>query len=293
MARTTAWMAAAMLALATAARAQQPSPTAPPGTKPTVPTSQDPPSDLLRGPKIGDRATEPSLVKFDYNGRLRTLDDAPEEEAFHLLKLDDESKAKVEQILASRAKMLDRVVAENVELLVKLHNAKQSGDKAEMVAVLGEFRPKLQGQMARGPLKKEIADALPTDASEQFTRLVDAYAHALIEDDLKDEPSGTQSSPKARARVAMRELLQGLGRDIRKSYERQLGAAAADFNKLLADLDLRPDQEQKVRVMAQEFGSKTKYNATPQQKRDFLLQILPVLDQEQREKLLKRVLGKE
>ena len=75
----------------------------------------------LTGPDIG-RAKMPSIIQRTFEGTLQRLDIWPEEAAIELLDLTDESREQINDILASRAAAIDKVVSENLDDLLKLAN---------------------------------------------------------------------------------------------------------------------------------------------------------------------------
>src|SRR5688572_10940123 len=78
---------------------------------------------VLSGPKVEAKAQARTLVERDETGHVKRLDIPPAEAALKLLELDDATKEKAQAILDKRAAILDKIVKENLLLLVELSNA--------------------------------------------------------------------------------------------------------------------------------------------------------------------------
>ena len=245
---------------------------------------------VLKGPTVATPAVRATLVEEDFNGKLKRLEVPAEEAALKLLSLDDATRAKTDKIFAERAAILDKGVIENLELIAQIQSAGQSGDKAEALKLFGEFAKKLDGLKARGRLVDEVRDALPEGKQSQFMALVKEYHEAGIKDNMAQ--AAARQEQLTRREAAGREVLQAVGREIKRSYDRQIGARNADYEQLLASLDLKPEQERKIRNMVTDWVQATKANPSAEQKKDLFWKIHAELDRGQRRKLVEYHLGK-
>src|SRR5436853_2085458 len=118
--------AAITLALAAGAWAQDKAPSKP---------------DPLGGPRVngGERVGPATLVQRDFSGKIKRLEVPPEEAALERLNLDQPTREKIQSVLAARAQVLDKIVVDNIDLVVRFANARQAGDKPEQIKLLGEF----------------------------------------------------------------------------------------------------------------------------------------------------------
>ncbi len=247
----------------------------------TEPTKEDP--AVLGGPPVAPSADAPRLAERDYAGRVKPLEIPPEEAAIGLLNLDAEAKERVDAILIARAAIIDRVVIENIESLLELQSARAANDRETVQRVLAELVAKLGPLRERGRLVDEIAAALPEDKAAEFRSLVADYWKAVL---------GEEGGGRATARVRTRETLQAFGREIKRSYDRQVTARVAEFDSLLAKLGLAPEQESKIRSLVTDFGQQTKLNPSPAQQRELVEKIMIVLEPAQRREFLKAALGR-
>jgi hypothetical protein len=250
----------------------------------------DKPADPLRGPQVAKTPRPTSLVERDFSGRLKRLDVPPEEAALDILRLDAATKAKTDQILAARAQILDKIVQDNIDLVVRFANARQAGDKAGQLAALNEFSGKLQPLNVRGKLADELRNALPREKTARFDNLINDYRRALADEDMADAQARGENL--TRLQVNLRQNLQSLGVEIKRSYERTIAAKSAEFEQLISQLSLRPEQEAKVRSLVTDFVQRTQGKATPDQRRDLFFKIMAELDPDQQKALMNAYMGR-
>jgi hypothetical protein len=308
---------AAPLLLAVAALAGAPSPAAaqPPGKAPAPAPSTPParaaaPSDdaaPLRGPAVSIPDSRPTLVQRDLSGRVVRLDTQPAEAAVRLLPLDDATRAKVDAILLERSAILDRIVTGNLELLARLESARDGADPAERARLTRELAEKSAPLVQRGPLAAELIRALPAEQGAELRRLVQEYWKAIADEaaarpasepamapdhDAADEPPAPAAGGRGEAdrRRAMRdEVLRMTGAEVRRAFQRTIGAQARDFDALIRDLNLSPEQESKVRQVVGDSFQRTYGKATPQERAQVFWRVYRLLDAQQQRDLLARV----
>ncbi len=237
---------------------------------------------VLAGPRVADRSGELTLVSRDYAGALKPLETSPEVAALELLVLEPEARTAVDNVLAERAALWDKVVRENIDLLVRFQTATAAGDRTEQGTLLMELAAELRDLRARGTLQNEISGLLTDDLAEPFDAIVDEYRAAVVQELVESSPEGLRLW-QARRRVALQEM----GQQIARAYDRVVVSASSDYEALLAKLALSTEQEAKIRRMVQEFGQETMLNPTQAQRRELLLRILPELTPEQRQILFR------
>jgi hypothetical protein len=233
----------------------------------------------LAGPKVVEAgAATPTLVQRGYDGGVTRLDVSPEEAALALLNLDDGAKESTQRVLGERAAILDKIVLDNLDLLIELHTAGEAGDKATVVRIGLDLMRKSEPLRARGLLRDELAKAMPAGRRDEFLRLVNEYWRAI----------GDEAKAKGKGRLGgvVEERGRLLGEAVKQSFERQVDRKGEeDFERLLARLELRPEQETRVRHMAEDFVVGAKFRPTRAQEAAFLVRVMAVLDQGQRRRL--------
>lgn len=258
----------------------------------TLPASAQPASQgqPLSGPAVTEQQGRATLVERDFSGKLKRPEVPPEEAALRLLGLDESARARADAILAARAEILDKIVEENIDLVVRFANARQAGDRAAQLALLEELSGKLQPLNARGKLGDELRAALPPDKTGQYDALISEYRRVAADEDIADGQA--RGERVSRLQANLRENLVSLGLQIKRSYERTISAKAADFEQLLGQLNLRPEQDTKIRNMVTEFVQETKGKATPDQRRTLFFRIMGQLDPDQQKMLMNAYIGR-
>ncbi len=270
------------------------------GPKPATP-------DPLSGPSVEDDDSGPTIVERSFDGTLKRLEIRPEEAALAKLRLTTEERAASEGVLRARAAMLDGIVREHIELLVRLQTARASGNNEEIGKVNKEFREAMRPLAARGGLGAEIAATLEPANARRYDRMVREYYRALLTQNRKDMPDADpvpegmmdggvmrdEMAPKApkekrepRRAEAAKQLLEVFGQEVRRSYERIAAEGQSRLDEVVKRLSLDEKQEAKVREIAQEFAQKTRLNPTPAQRAEVFRKVLAELTPEQRAKAL-------
>lgn len=252
----------------------------------------------LKGPSVSaSPKSEPTLIERDFEGRLRTLETDPVSAALPLLGLDAVSMEACHQILNERRAILDRVVQNNLLLLVQTQQARQSGDKDEVRRLTRELIGKAGELRARGRVLDEIKGVIPTEAFTKLDGLVRGYMSAAAKernerggDMSADGDAGAGAGGGAKAGAMRAEFAAMIGQEIRRSYERVVGQRVAEFEKLLKDLDVTPEQESKIRkIAADTFQRSEGKKPTRAQRAKVFLAVYKELDGMQRTRLLESV----
>lgn len=242
-------------------------------------------SDPLAGPSVGDRAAGlPSLVRKDFDGKLVRLEAPPAELALDQLDLPADVRARIDQALAERAAILDKVVRENIGLLMRLGAAGDSGRPGEAIRLLGELLAKLQPLSQRGSFEDEAARLMPQPQQDRYKAIIREYYDAVALDGVWDKG---RVSPGPRTGAIAAENLRLLGRQAERSFQRQFGQGEQDFERLLADLNLRPEQEQRVRELVRSTYERTLLNPSEGDKLRLFMSIMAWLDLDQQQRLVR------
>lgn len=251
------------------------------------PTTQNPPA-ILSGPQVREGAHE-SLVERGFDGRIRPLTTSPEERAVALLRLDEATRARVETILDERSAILDRVLVDNLDLLLQFQSARASGSATRQFSILRTFVRKLEPLRRRGSLRDEIARVLPEDQRARFEAMIDEYEDALEAQARADARArGERFQPLA---YRIRRNLERLGQDIAASYERAIGSRVAELEAFLERASLSPASEREVRRIITEFGQQTMLRPTPADKRRLVRDLWNAVRPEERIRLIRALMS--
>jgi hypothetical protein len=262
-----------------------------PTAKPPAPP---PATNPLLGPSVAPAAVATTtLIQRDFAGKLVRLEVPPAEAAVKALDLDPPTRAKVDSVLLARSALLDRLVGDNLKLLVKLQAARQSQDKDETRKLFEELFEKSEPLRARGTLANELTGVLTPDQASRLRSMTEEYVKASIDERAAEKGSGKGltlvESLRIQREAAREETFSIIGQELKRAYERTVGQRIADFDKLLKDFNVTPEQESKIRKIVQDNFTATYGKPTPQQRAKAFTEIYALLDAGQREQLLKRV----
>lgn len=224
------------------------------------PVSADP---LLAGPSVDSGQTKLTLVERDFSGEFQRLDRHPAEAALDLVleryAVDESARLAIQAVLLERQRVLDDLVVNRLDLLVKLSNGGNERDRAEAIKAL---RQAMAPIAQKGALGDRIRRNLPADAAAEHERLQREYTRAAIGHRVEllkaENPGSRQRGLRLRAQAI--EILVSLGDEVKRAYERTLVQDAERLESIIRMLDLSPEQEGKVRAIIREYGEKTLIN---------------------------------
>jgi hypothetical protein len=279
-----ALVAGTSMAVGGPARADDPPSTTPQPTPAAGPTS-DPDADALRGPSLNRHPDRPerSIVRRDFQGRLKKLDENPAMAALGVLRLSPEEKQRVDKIVGDRAAALDTIVRDNLRLIIELAQAKQSGESESTRRLQAQVLEKASPFFKRGPLLGEVRPALTDEHFAELKRMVDEYNAVAADDRMGDPMTGPKKDNKLGALLA--QGFEGFAAEARASYERVVGAGGKEFEALIRMLSLTSEQESGIRQKAGDLFQKTYGKPTKRQQFQLFMDIYAQLDVEQRHKL--------
>ncbi len=254
---------------------------------------ESPPGDVLAGPKVAEAGErKPTLVESDYEGKVKRLEDAPEEAAVKLLTLSEAERARVEGVLLERARLMDAFITDHLDLLSRLGSASESGDKAAQFRAIYEAFQATAPIREKGPLGKQVREALEPANQERFDALLKEYWDAIVEE--RQQAAKRAGKREGRLGILTQERFQSFGKEIERAFGRTLGGSAErEFEEFIAALELRPEQERPIRRMAEEWAIRTKFKPTEAQEREFIVRVASMLDQRQRRLLAERIAEEE
>jgi len=244
----------------------------------------------LQGPRVAEPAAKSTLVERDMAGKLRRLEVPPEEAALSLMALDAVAAAKTRTIIQERTVILDRIVLNNLNLVMQFHNARLAGDKRDQLVLLTQLLVVLKPLTDRGTLSEEIIGALSLDQSVTFKSLVRDYNQAAAaETEAESRAAGERLTQR---QITARENLVVLGTEIKRSYERQITSRTAEFEQIMSQLELEPEQESKIRAMVLDYAQAVVGKPTLDQRRSLFFRMMAVLNADQQRTLIRLFVGR-
>lgn len=140
---------------------------------------------------------------------------------------------------------------------------------------------------ARGPLATQLAAGLTAAQAADMNALIKEYTDARAAELVTASKSSPQ--PLTTAQASTRVMLESLGQDFRRAYDRVVGQASRDFDALIRELTLTPEQESRVRQIVGDSFRKSYGNATAAERSRIFTEVIQVLTPEQRTQLAKRI----
>lgn len=244
------------------------------------------PATPLSGPAVHGAAQRVTLVVFDFTGHVRRPEVPVEQAAVALLRLDEETRAKIGAILDKRLAVLDSIIENNLDFLIALNGA-AGASKAQQVDLFMKGYNRLEPLRAQGTLRSAIRAVLPADARAEFERLLNEYWDAVVAE-VQSQP-GEDGKKPSRLQVVIGEQFQSLGREIGYSFQRMIKSGDLFYTYIFKDLKLTDEQQPKVKQIIANFVEKYGDSSTKQQQGWLVLRIMAELDPEQRIELVKRL----
>jgi hypothetical protein len=254
----------------------------------TAVAQEQKPSGVLAGPQVmesvGGKAT---LVRRDFDNKVRILEGSPEEAAIHLLNLNKDEIAKVQAILDERDQVLERLVSENILLLGRLDTANKAGNKLDTALLALQVVDKVRPLMEGGTLSEKVAGVLPEGKEKEFRRLVTEYEREAAKDKERvTKEDGTKPS-RFEAMTAVR--VEGFLNEVERAYKRADASGRVAYSVLFGNALLSKEQEFQVRELLEQHQRMTRGEATEEQNRNLFLAVLPILSPEQGSKVMANI----
>jgi hypothetical protein len=242
----------------------------------------------LAGPRVGAKVTRITLVEFGIDGKVRRPDATPEEAAIGLLNLPPDAAERVTKVVGERARIIERFVTENIDLLTIAGQVFATGKPNEQIMLGVSALEKLMPLWDRGPIRDEIATALPAESRAKFEAILDEYWNAVLDEHRKAKKWGEYSWFGAMAE----ERLKIVGREIEKAFQRTEQSGGLVYAYVAKDLNLSPQQSRRVRALISEFVEKGGDGAPKEVKDRIFGSVFAMLTPEQAKTLMERFQGK-
>lgn len=241
-------------------------------------TPAEPPA--LAGPAIA-RSSTPSLVEWTYAGRLKELDALPEEAAITRMSLSNESRQRVDAVIAKRQSFIDDVMAENLMLALEIDAATKAEEKLRTARLSFEFLSKLEPLCAEPPLRAQIAEALTREEATLFLRTLAEYDTAYLADAAAD----TMRKVQGPVGIALERAGYEFQSQIERSFARLESSGRLGIEYVLAQLQLPEAQNRHVRDSVGSLIGANPEGMSEQEYGRVFLAIAAHLTEEQRTKL--------
>ena len=252
----------------------------------TAAAAIEPPTDATRplaGPAIRD--DHPSIIERDMMGNLRPIEFTPERVAASKLSLDDETRRKVDHITIAHRQLLDRLVADNIDLVIRARSAGAGTPALQKAAIIAAalqaFRPALEGPS----LWEQISPVLPVAAREKFDAMMREYWDAVFH----QATGGREPTTLEKSVISVRHRFLVLGEEIRLAVDGLGNSGPLIVRAMTSGLSLSPSQHDRLSEIARDFDTATLHQPSGNDHKRLLLQVCAALDEDQRKVVLARV----
>lgn len=252
----------------------------------TAADATEPPNDArqpLAGPTVRD--DRPSIVERDMTGNLRPIDFTPERVAAGKLSLDDETRRKVDHIIIAHRELLDRLVADNIDLVLRARSGGAGTPALQKAAIIAAalqaFRPALEGPS----LWEQISPVLPAASREKFDAMMREYWDAVF----RHATGGREPTTLEKSVICVRQRLEVLGEEIRLAVDGLGNSGPLIVRAMTSGLSLSPSQHDRLSEIARDFDTATLHQPSGDDHKRLLLQVCAALDEDQRKVVLARV----
>jgi len=233
----------------------------------------------LRGPTVR-QDEEKSLVGTSMTGRLQRVEGRPEAAAVKLLDLDEETRRRAEQVVADRAMAVTMLLVDEIDTVREITDHVTAGRGGEARALIQEMRLVLDEGGARDPLVEPLRDVLSEGEAAELERLLDEYWTALVDSEVGDAP------PRERAATERRLAFQIFQGEVREAYEVSLRRYREALDAIYESVEPTEEQRSAIRDIVIEHIKRTRLSATPSQRRETMVRIYRMLDEDRQERFV-------
>jgi len=244
----------------------------------------------LAGPKLSEPASgRPSLLRFDFAGRVAPTDEPPEFEALKHLDLPPAALRAVEALKLQRSKFLDDFVSGNINLLIKFGSAGAAQNVPDLLMLTHEALGPLRPLVEAGPLAPRVRALLPTELADRYDAALREYWTAVIADGQRTLDKDGNTPPVVA--VVIKTRVESFGREIERAFARVERSGDFLYTYLIGDLGLQSEPAARVRELFADFADAGGDNADERTKALVGSGVLAHLTPEQTVKLINRIRG--
>lgn len=264
----------------------------------SAPAPQPADPSPLGGPKVREQPSRPTIIVRNFDGSVKPPEGTAEEAVIELLGVggagamgaspeEQQAGERVRVILATRGKVLEDFVFENVALLTKLDTAGNTGNKADQLRLLAEAFRQLAPLREGGPLSSQIKAALPEAKGVEFELILREYWEAVIADRMsRAKPEGGFPS---RLEAIAGARLESLGKEIERSFYRLLLSGEFIYRVATRGLTLTPEQSRRLRAVIEEHYRVTGGNDDEAANKRLFAKSIAVLDDDQKPRFIRNL----
>ncbi len=259
----------------------------PVGAQPSQEARRDEPA--LSGPRLSPASHRPTLVQREFDGRLKRLEGHPVHAALKLIDLSPAERAAAERVLLDRSLAIERIMRENMRLVLEAQGAFKPGDDGRGQEAVVKLYQMAQPIFNKGRLVDLVAAALPEQKAAEMKRLVAEYMNAAVADRMAGNVDGKKQD---RFGAYLGENGELFGKEIEAAAKRTFEGGEREFAELSKKLQLTPEQESKIQGLFIDMMTRDYARPSKWQQMQTILGAYKLLTDEQRA-LLREIMAEE
>lgn len=240
------------------------------------------PAAPLGGPAVDDAASR-TVIQRGMSGRMATPESWPEVSAMAQLDIDQATRERTRAVVDEHARDLALALVDEMDLFVAISDATEAGERDEARDLMDDLWGRIDPERSRSPLLERLAALVSPEQADELKRMVDEYWEAALEQRLGKRRD--RDKPATRRRVLHRLALERFTRDVRRAYDASLRRYHEAAEGIYAAVEPTDAQRDAIRGVIIEHIKRTRFEATPAQRRGAMLEIYRVLDEQRRERL--------
>ncbi len=259
------------------------------------------PGGILAGPAVtAPAAPRVTVVERGFDGALLPLDDEPEVVAAFRVVTDPARRERLDAAAAARTAAFESILFEHYDAITGLGDSLKAlkggtpEERVKAVARLREVNAALAPFRARGTFADDCGGELTSDEVTEVRRLASEWRAARAAE-LRASGAAADAvpgdPPPAGERFEARIRMEETGAMVRRAIQRRASSRTAQFDHLAKELDLTPEQAERVRGLFMEFavqeiqGKRERGSYSRREQQQVFGELAKILDERQRLRL--------
>ncbi len=237
-------------------------------------------SDLLKGPEVKKTG---SIVRHTMSGRFEQLEGRPEMAAFNAVTANSSLADLAIEIELQRTVALSMLLIDQIDLMKESTDAALAGNNKEANRIQGQLHKLFDPNQRSDPLTPGLIELLDKKQRREYTKILDEYWDAWIDSTLGDRKD--KDKPAVRNRVRSRLTTRLFNHELSEAYNISLKQYRDAIEAIYAAVEPTEDQREAMREILITYIKETRLDPSAEQRRDAMVQMYDLLDQERQQKL--------
>jgi hypothetical protein len=206
-----------------------------------------------------------------------------------LMDVDENAMARVRALLDERARALDTVVMDNLQLLTQVETAAENNQVMTLLKIAWQLHREFRAEYGEAPLDDRLAEVLPPAQARELERLVEEYWSAIVAAE-----TGEGANRVERFLARRGAMIELFAQDVERAFERismDDDGGDEEFDHLLELLDPTSEQEAVIRDLAQRWYFETRGMPSTQDEVTLIMSIYDTLDDTRQRRLVELLIS--